>query len=134
MNREAAANTASPPAQVGAAVRAELTGDTATTVTLNSKELDVIVRGDGSAAASLDALRSMPVATAMGGYVPLSSVANVEVVQAPQTITRNNQSRQVSITGSTLSGDVTGMTAQINAILDAYQLPEGYTAAISGHL
>ncbi len=125
MNREAAAQYGLTAAQVGAAVRAELTGDTATTVTLNSKELDVIVRGDGSAAASLDALRSMPVATAMGGYVPLSSVANVEVVQAPQTITRNNQSRQVSITGSTLSGDVTGMTAQINAILDAYQLPEG---------
>lgn len=132
MNREAAAQYGLTAAQVGAAVRAELTGDTATTVTLNSKELDVIVRGDGSAAASLDALRSMPVATAMGGYVPLSSVAKVEVVQAPQTITRNNQSRQVSITGSTLSGDVTGMTAQINAILDAYQLPEGYTAAISG--
>ena len=74
----------------------------------------------------------MPIATAMGGYVPLSSVANVEVVQAPQTITRNNQARQVSITGSTLSGDVTAMTAQINAILEAYQLPEGYTAAISG--
>ena len=132
MNREAAAQYGLTAAQVGAAVRAELTGDTATTVTLNSKELDVIVRGDGSAAASLDALRSMPVATAMGGYVPLSSVAKVEVVQAPQTITRNNQSRQVSITGSTLSGDVTGMTSQINAILDAYQLPEGYTAAISG--
>lgn len=132
MNREAAAQYGLTAAQVGAAVRAELTGDTATTVTLNSKELDVIVRGDGSAAASLDALRSMPVATAMGGYVPLSSVAEVEVIQAPQTITRNNQSRQVSITGSTLSGDVTAMTAQINAILDAYQLPEGYTAAISG--
>ena len=132
MNREAAAQYGLTAAQVGAAVRAELTGDTATTVTLNSKELDVIVRGDGSAAASLDALRSMPIATAMGGYVPLSSVANVEVVQAPQTITRNNQARQVSITGSTLSGDVTAMTAQINAILEAYQLPEGYTAAISG--
>jgi multidrug efflux pump subunit AcrB len=132
MNREAAAQYGLTAAQVGAAVRAELTGDTATTVTLNSKELDVIVRGDGSAAASLDTLRSMPVATAMGGYVPLSSVAEVEVIQAPQTITRNNQSRQVSITGSTLSGDVTAMTAQINAILDAYQLPEGYTAAISG--
>ena len=132
MNREAAAQYGLTAAQVGAAVRAELTGDTATTVTLNSKELDVIVRGDGSAAASLDALRSMPIATAMGGYVPLSSVANVEVVQAPQTITRNNQARQVSITGSTLSGDITAMTAQINAILEAYQLPEGYTAAISG--
>jgi HAE1 family hydrophobic/amphiphilic exporter-1 len=74
----------------------------------------------------------MPVSTARGGYVPLSSVAFVDVVQAPQTIHRVNQSRQVSVTGSTLSGDVTGMTKQINALLETYQLPEGYEAAISG--
>lgn len=132
MNREAAAQYGLTAAQVGAAVRAELTGDTATTITIDNKEVDVVVRGDGSAAASLDALRSMPVATAMGGYVPLSAVANVEVVQAPQTISRVNQSRQVSITGSTVSGDVTAMNRQIKAILDRYQLPEGYTAEISG--
>ena len=132
MNREAAAQYGLTAAQVGAAVRAELTGDTATTITIDNKEVDVVVRGDGSAAASLDALRSMPVATAMGGYVPLSAVANVEVVQAPQTISRVNQSRQVSITGSTVSGDVTAINRQIKAILDRYQLPEGYTAEISG--
>ena len=132
MNREAAAQYGLTAAQVGAAVRDELTGSTATSVTINNKELDVVVKGDGSATESLDALRSMSVATAMGGYVPLSSVANVEVVQAPQTITRSNQSRQVSITGSTLSGDVTAMTASINAILDNYSMPEGYTATISG--
>ena len=132
MNREAAAQYGLTAAQVGSAVRAELSGDTATTVTIDNQELDVIVRGDGSSAASLDALRSMPISTAMGGYVPLSSVAYVEVVQAPQTITRNNQSRQVSITGSTLSGDITAMTESINEILDNYQLPEGYTVSISG--
>ena len=36
----------------------ELSGATATTVTINNKELDVVVRGDGAASASLDALRS----------------------------------------------------------------------------
>lgn len=132
MNREAAAQYGLTAAQVGAAVRAELTGTTATTVTINNRELDVVVKGDGSAAASLDALRSMPVATAMGGYVPLSSVANVEVVQAPQTITRVDQSRQVTITGDTISGDATAMTRQLTALLEEYQLPEGYTVELTG--
>ena len=132
INREAASQYGLTAAQIGAAVRSSLTGETATTVTIDNTSLDVVVRGDGSASASLDALRSMPVATAMGGYVPLSSVAYVDVVQAPQTIHRVNQSRQVSVTGSTLSGNVTDMTAQINAILENYQLPEGYDAAISG--
>lgn len=132
MNREAASQYGLTAAQVGAAVRAELTGSTATTVTIDNKELDVVVKGDGSAAASLDALRSMPVATAMGGYVPLSSVADVSIIQAPQTITRVNQSRQVTITGDTISGNATEMTKQLTQLLDGYRMPEGYTAELTG--
>ena len=132
MKREAAAQYGLTAASVGSAVRSELTGTTATTVTIDNKELDVVIRGDGVAAANLDALRSMPITTAFGGTVPLSSVANVDVVMAPQTITRVDQSRQVSVTGDTISGDVTAMTREINKILDNYTLPEGYTAQISG--
>ena len=118
MNREAASQYGLTAATVGAAVRSELTGTTATTVTIDNKELDVVVRGDGASSASLDALRSMPVASSYGGYVPLSSVADVRIEMAPQSITRDNQSRQV--------------TAEINAILDGYAMPEGYTAEITG--
>ena len=132
INREAAARYGLTAATIGAAVRSELTGETATTVTIDNQELDVVVMGDGAAAASLDSLRSTAVSTAMGGYVPLSSVAQVEVVQAPQTITRVNQSRQVSITGDTISGDATAMTEQLTAILDSYPMPEGYTAELTG--
>ena len=132
INRDTASQYGLTAAQIGAAVRSSLTGETATSVTINNVALDVVVRGDGSASTSLDALRSMPVATPMGTYIPLSSVANVEIVQAPQTIHRVNQSREVSVTGSTLSGNVTDMTAQIRDILENYQFPEGYEAAISG--
>lgn len=132
INRQAASQYGLTAAQIGAAVRSALTGETATTVTINNTSLDVVVRGDGSASADLDALRSMPIGTPRGGYIPLSSVAQAEIELAPQTIHRSNQSRQVSITGSTLSGDVTAMTRSINAILDSYAFPEGYDAAISG--
>lgn len=132
MKREAAAQYGLTAATVGAAVRSELTGSTATTVTIDNKELDVVVKGDGAAAASLDALRSMPISSAYGGTVPLSSVADVVIEQAPQSITRSNQSRQVSITGDTISGDTTAMTKSITAILDQYAIPEGYTAESGG--
>ena len=132
IDRQAASQYGLTAATIGSAVRSSLTGETATTVTINNTALDVVVRGDGSASASLDALRSMPVGTPMGTYIPLSSVAEVNIIQAPQTIHRVDQSRQVSITGSTLSGNVTAMTAEIKAILDNYQFPEGYGTAISG--
>ena len=132
INRQAASQYGLTAASIGSAVRSELTGETATTVTINNKELDVVVKGDGSYAASLDALRSMPVSTAMGGYVPLSAVAQVEVIQAPQSIQRVNQSRQVTISGDTISGNTAAMTQRINALLDQYPLPEGYTAQTAG--
>ena len=132
MRREAAAQYGLTAAAVGAAVRAELTGATATTVTIDNQELDVIVRGDGAASESLDALRSMPIASSRGGYVPLSTVAEVSVEQAPQSINRSNQSRVVTVTGDTISGNTTGITKQITAILDGYTMPEGYTAQVTG--
>ena len=132
MNREAASQYGLTAASVGAAVRAELTGTTATTVTIDNKEMDVIVRGDGAAATSLDALKSMSIPSSYGGSVPLSSVADVVVEKAPQSIARSNQSRQVTISGDTISGDTTAITQQITTILDGYAMPEGYTAEISG--
>lgn len=132
MKRQSASQYGLTAASVGAAVRGELTGATATTVTIDNTELDVVIKGDGAASVSLDALRSMPVATAYGGTVALSSVANVEIIQAPQSIARSNQSRQVSVTGDTISGNSSAITKQINAILDAYPMPQGYSAETQG--
>ena len=132
VNREAAAQYGLTAAAIGGAVRAELTGAEATTVTINNKELKVVVRGDGTAAASLDALKSMAVPSSFGGTVPLSSVASVTVEQAPQTIARANQTRQVTITGDTLSGDAAAITVAIQELLDSYALPQGYTAQTAG--
>ena len=132
INREAASQYGLTAASVGAAVRSELSGATATTVTINNKELDVVVRGDSSSAESLDALRSMAISTSLGGSVPLSAVAQVEVELAPQSINRVNQTRQVTVTGDTLSGNTTAITKQIRGILADYTLPDGYTAEITG--
>ena len=132
MKRQTANQYGLTAAQVGAAVRAELTGATATTVTIDNTEYDVVIKGDGAASVSLDALRSMPVSTAYGGTVALSSVANVEIVQAPQSIARSNQTRQVSVTGDTRSGNTSAMTKQVKAILERYQMPRGYAAETEG--
>ena len=57
---------------------------------------------------------------------------DVTVEQASQSITRHNQTRQVTITGDTISGDSTAITKAINEILDQYTLPQGYTAQTAG--
>lgn len=132
MKREAAAGYGLTAYTVGSAVRSELTGSTATTVMIDNKAIDVVIRGDGTAAKDLDALKALMIPTPLGGYVPLSTVATVEEVQTPQTISRVDQSRQVSVSGSTLSGNTTAMTAAVQEILDRYPMPEGYEAETAG--
>lgn len=117
---------------IGSAVRAELTGVTATTMTMNGDDIEVVIKGNETASNSLDALRSMPIAAQTGGYVPLSSVADVMVQLAPQTIKRTDQTRQVNITGDIEGTDLTSMTKQIQAVIDAYDMPEGYYAEAGG--
>ncbi|MBR2491114.1 MAG: efflux RND transporter permease subunit [Ruminiclostridium sp.] len=119
-------------ATIGAAVRAELTGATATSVTINGSDLDVVVQGSGISAESLDALRSMPIPIATGGTIPLSAVANVYVELSPQSITRSNQSRQVEITGGTVGSNILAVTREVQAIIDDYPMPEGYKATVGG--
>lgn len=132
INRQAASQYGLTAAQIGAAVRAELSGATATKVTINNTEINVVIKGDGAASRSLDALRTMPVTTAYGGTVALSAVANVDVVQAPQSIARANQSRQVTVSGDTHSGNATAITMQIQEILSAFDMPRGYSAETAG--
>ena len=119
-------------ATIGSAVNAELSGAKATTITYGGKDIEVMVKGNDSASDSLDALRSLPLTTQMGGQVPLSAVADVVVELTPQTISRYNQSRQVTITGDLEGVDLSTMTQQIQALLDSYELPVGYTAKAGG--
>ena len=132
VNRENAAMYGLTAAGIGGAVRAELTGVTATSMTMNGNDIDVVIRGNEVAASSLDALRSMPLTAGTGGQIPLSAVAHVAVELTPQTINRQNQSRQVNVVGDIAGEDLTGITQQINEILAAYDMPEGYTATAGG--
>lgn len=131
VNDTAAAQYGLTAAAIGAAVRSELTGTTATVVTADGTDWDVVVRGSGASGKNLDALRSMPISAPTSGTVPLSAVADVSIVLSPQSITRENQSRQIEITGDSLSGDTVAMNESVQAILDQYPMPDGYQAEIS---
>jgi HAE1 family hydrophobic/amphiphilic exporter-1 len=119
-------------ATIGTAVRSQLTGSTATVLKVNGDEIDVVVRGETDAGKSLDALRSMPITTPLGSSIPLNMVANVNVVMAPQTITRQNQSRTITITGDSRTDDAVGIAKSVQTVIDGYQAPDSVTVDVSG--
>ena len=125
VRRENASRFGLAPATIGALVRGELTGSTATTLRMNGEEYDVTVSGDADVATSLDALRSMQLPTATGGNVPLSSVADVYTELSPQSIVRKNQKETVTVTGESEAGDANAITAKVNEVLASYEVPDG---------
>jgi len=64
--------------------------------------------------------------------VPLGSVADVEIEQAPMSIRRVNQARRVVVSGDTISGDTAAMNRELHKILDNYVAPQGYTVETGG--
>lgn len=125
VNRENASRFGLTAATIGALVRGELTGSTATTLRMGGEEYDVTISGDETLSQDIDALKSLQLPAATGGTVPLSMVADVYTELSPQSITRIDQDETVTITGESESGDSVGITQKVNEILAAYQFPEG---------
>ena len=132
IKRETAARYGLTSGAIGAAVRSELTGSSATELKIDGEEITVAVRGDSGYAESVDALRNMPLTTAAGTTVPLGMVADIDIVLAPQTIQRENQSRTITVTGDSLSGDAAAMAESVDAVLADFVLPDGVTADAGG--
>ncbi|WP_312280905.1 efflux RND transporter permease subunit [Oscillibacter sp.] len=132
LRRDVAAQYGLTAATIGTAVRSQLTGSTATILKVNGEEIDVVVRGEADAGKSLDALRSMLITTPTGSAVPLNMVADVEVVMAPQTIIRQNQSRTITVTGDSRTDDAMGIAKSVKTVVDSYQPPEGITVEMAG--
>ena len=135
LNRANASRFGLNAATIGQAVRGELSGQTATQLKVNGEEITVSVRGDSRAEGSLDALKSVMIPTQTGGSVPLSLVADVDIVLAPQSINRLNQSRTITITGAA-SDEVTTveMSQAVQGVLDDFSLPDGVTYETGGEM
>lgn len=118
-------------ATVGSSIYSQLLGTTATTLTIDGTEIDVIVRGDNTDT-DIDSLQNLLIPTQMGTSVPLSVIADVEIELGPTVISRENQARTVSITGSAYDVDVTALTATIDDKISQYAVPEGYIIEIGG--
>jgi hydrophobe/amphiphile efflux-1 (HAE1) family protein len=88
---------------------------------------------DRSARADVDTLSNLRVATAKGGSVPLSAVADIEFAQGPASISRTDRQRRVALEADLAGTDALGEALEaIYALPAAKNLPPGVTLAESG--
>lgn len=134
VNRENATRFGLTAATIGSAVRGQIDGSTATTLKIDGEEYDITVRGDEASKANLDALKALSIPTQTGGAVPLGLVADVTTELAPQTISRSNQSRTITVEGDSLSDDAAGLNAKVQEILADYEMPDSVTLESGGEM
>lgn len=133
LNRENAANLGLTAAAIGQVVRSQIDGSTASTLKIDGEEYDIVVRGDTQSSKSIEAIKNIPIPLNSGGSVPLNLVANVTTELAPQSISREDQERVISVTGTAEdNADINAITLAVNEILEHYQMPEGYNYDLGG--
>jgi HAE1 family hydrophobic/amphiphilic exporter-1 len=67
-----------------------------------------------------------------GAQVPLRSLVEFEYMKGPQEIYRESQQRQVVISGSLRGKKISEVTPEIERIINAQDIPEGYRISMGG--
>lgn len=100
------------------------------TVRIDTNDFPVRI-GDGTRFTSIDAVRAIPLPTA-AGTVPLGSIASVEQVDVPVSITASNGQRTARISVTPSGANLGAVSTEVQNRLKSVQLPPGVTATIGG--
>lgn len=119
-------------AQVAQAVNAAVSGSTATQYKIGGEEIDVVIKANKDLVSDIYSIENLLIPNASGAFITLSDIAQVNRSVGPVIISRENQTREVTVTGD-VAGTATGsVNRQIQQQLDALQLPEGYSIEMGG--
>ncbi|GAD58257.1 LOW QUALITY PROTEIN: cobalt-zinc-cadmium resistance protein CzcA [Brevundimonas abyssalis TAR-001] len=112
VDRFAAANYGLAAADVSEAVSAAIGGAEAGQVFEGDRRFDVVVRLPDALRNDPAALAALPIVSATGVTVPLSSVARINVSEGPNQISRNDGSRRVVVQSNVRGRDLGGFVAE----------------------
>jgi hydrophobic/amphiphilic exporter-1 (mainly G- bacteria), HAE1 family len=121
------------PLAVASTIRAASLGDMASQMRLDNTNVDIRVRLNNAERYDFERLRSLPVQTASGAQVPLSSLAEINFEIGPTNINRYDRERQVmvyanAIPGASLSEIINPVTEELKKM----QLPPGVSYKFQG--
>jgi HAE1 family hydrophobic/amphiphilic exporter-1 len=118
--------------QIGSAIKGTLSGSSVTKFKIDGDELDVNLKGDNIYKESISVLEMLPIQTPSGGSIPLSEVADIKVENGPISISRENQTRVLTVSASVSGRDVQSVSTDITKLLNNYEMPNGYSYTFGG--
>ncbi|MDQ3253401.1 MAG: efflux RND transporter permease subunit, partial [Acidobacteriota bacterium] len=97
------------------------------------RRYDVVVRFDDASRGNLDALRNVTVDTPQGTQIPVSAVADIELLPGPNQVLRENTQRRIVVSSNVADRDLGSVVTEMQQRIGAQvQLPEGYFIEYGG--
>lgn len=125
-NRDAMARVGITPGDVQDVVAATIGGREAGVIFEGDRRFPVVIRLADTSRSDMQSIGQIPVATAGGSFVPLSSVADIGIGDGPNQIGRENGKRRVVVQANVRGRDVAGVVADAqNEIAAKVALPPG---------
>jgi len=107
-------------------VAAAIGGREAGLIFEGDRRFPVVIRLSDASRSDLTQVAQVPVPTSGGGFVPLSTVADIAVVDGPNQISRENGKRRVVVQANVRDRDVASVVADARAAIDAQvKMPPG---------
>tara|TARA_R110001592_G_scaffold237306_11_gene496371 strand:+ start:28970 stop:33289 length:4320 start_codon:yes stop_codon:yes gene_type:complete len=119
--------------EVNQVIRSAFAGEKAGVIYEGEKRFDLVIRLDEQNRTGIQDVENLFVTLNDGMQVPLSSVANIDFVDAPMQISRENTNRRIVIGVNVGNTDVETLVEKIQIALDAnVKLPTGYYFTYGG--
>ena len=119
--------------EVNQVVRSAFAGESAGVIYEGEKRFDLVVRLDEKYRKNIEDVQNLYINLDNGTQVPLQTVADVELIDAPMQISRDNTNRRIVIGVNVGDTDVETLVGKIQQELDAkVDLPSGYYFTYGG--
>jgi len=118
--------------QIISAIRVAFEGQVVTQYHTGEDQINIRLQYPADFRTNKNNLIDLVITTPTGGKIPVSMVAEITKSPVPQQIMRNNQAREVKITGDVSGRNLTVVTSEIKQKLEGLKLPDGYFVKIGG--
>ncbi len=132
INRAKASQYGLTTSSIANAISNANSGTVATEFTTDGTEIDVRIMYPEEDIEYLKDLNNLTITNSAGVAVPLTEVASIEMGEGAITITRENQQSYIEVTGEISGLDTSAQQAQVQAVLDNYIFPDGYSYEFGG--
>ncbi|MCC7402223.1 MAG: CusA/CzcA family heavy metal efflux RND transporter [Chitinophagaceae bacterium] len=132
-NRAAIAQFGLNISDVNRVVNAAFAGESSGMVYEGEKRFDLVVRLAGDKRKNLTDVQNLLIATPHGTQIPLSTVANVDIIEGPNQIQRENSQRRIIVGFNVRGRDIQSTVDELqHKVEQQIKLPPGYFITYGG--